>query len=341
LLRSIRLCSPAWNYNALSDWIGEPMNIFIAGGTGAIGRVLVPLLTNAGHKVVALARSADRAERLSQMGAVPVVGDVFDKVGLEKIVVDSQAEIVLHQLTAFGTKDGDPYAETIRVRIEGTRNLVAAARAAARAARVRRFIAQSISFMCRPIGDGLTDEETPLHLDAPAGVLPLANAIASLESQTLSANQMLGTVLRYGWFYGPGTSYDPDGSIPTAIRKGAMPIVGPGAGTYSFINLLDAAEATVKVLSHEACGIYNIVDDSPVRMSEWLPFAAKLLNAPVPGHLDEALARKQIGDMRVYYMNEQSGASNAKAKRDFNWQPAIPSWRTGFEALYLNKSRER
>ena len=312
------------------------MNIFIAGGTGAIGRVLVPLLVNAGHKVVALARSPDRASQLEQMGAVPVVGDVYDEVGLSRLVAESEAEVVIHQLTAFGTKDGDPYAETIRVRIEGTRNLVFAARAA----RVRRFIAQSISFMCSPVGSGLTDEETPLHLDAPAGVRPLAEAIASLERQTLDANGMSGTVIRYGWFYGPGTSYDPEGSIPTAIRKGTMPIIGAGAGTYSFINLRDAAAATVKILAQEASGIFNIVDDSPAKLSEWLPFAAKLLDAPAPGHMDEALARQKLGDMRVYYMNEQRGASNAKAKREFNWQPTFPSWRTGFEALYSNRSRE-
>jgi nucleoside-diphosphate-sugar epimerase len=251
-------------------------------------------------------------------------------------VAQSEAEVVIHQLTAFGTKSGDPYAETIRVRIEGTRNLVSAARAA----RVRRFIAQSISFMCSPSGGGLTDEETPLHLDAPAGVRPLAQAIASLERQTLDAYRMSGTVLRYGWFYGPGTSYDPEGSIPTAIRKGTMLIVGAGAGTYSFINLRDAAAATVKILANDASGIYNIVDDSPARLSEWLPFAAKLLDAPAPGHMGEALARQKLGDLRVYYMNEQRGASNAKAKRELNWQPAFPSWRTGFEALYSNRSRD-
>ena len=311
------------------------MKLFIAGGTGAIGRVLVPLLVAAGHTVVALTRSSDRATQLERMGAVPVVGDVFDAARLARWVAESEAEVVLHQLTAFGTKVGDPYAETIRVRIEGTRNLIAAARAA----RVRRFVTQSISFMCSPFGSGLTDEETPLYLDAPAGVRPLAEAIASLERQTLDASAMAGCVLRYGWFYGPGTSYDPTGSIPTALRNGTMPIVGAGAGTYSFVNLSDAAAATVKILAHEVAGIYNIVDDAPVRLSEWLPFAAKLLDAPAPGRMDEALARQKLGDMRVYYMNEQRGASNAKAKRAFNWQPAFPSWRSGFEALYLKRSR--
>ena len=306
------------------------MNIFIAGGTGAIGRFLVPILVNAGHRVVALTRSADRTSQLGKMGAVPVLGDVYDEARLARLVAESQAEVVIHQLTAFGTKDGDPYAETIRVRIEGTHNLVAAARAAA----VRRFIAQSISFMCSPSGSGLTDEETPLYLDSPPAARALAEAVASLERQTLEAKSMSGTVLRYGWFYGPGTSYDPQGAIPTAIRKGTMPIVGAGAGTYSFINLADAAAVTLKVLAQESNGIYNIVDDSPVRFSEWLPIAAKLLGGPPPGHEDVAAARKRIGDLRVYYMNEQRGASNAKAKRSFNWQPTFASWRTGFEALY-------
>jgi 2-alkyl-3-oxoalkanoate reductase len=306
------------------------MNIFIAGGTGAIGRVLVPLLTNEGHKVIALTRSADRTSQLEQMGAVPVVGNVYDEVRLARLVAESEAEVVIHQLTAFGTKDGDPYAETIRVRIEGTRNLISAARAA----RVRRFITQSISFMCSPFASGLTDEETPLYLDSPPAVRALAQAVASLERQTLDASGMSGTVLRYGWFYGPGTSYDPQNAIPLAIRNGTMPIVGAGAGNYSFINLHDAATATVRVLSHEAGGIYNIVDDSPARLSEWLPFAARLLDAPAPGHMDESSARQKLGDMRVYYMNEQRGASNGKAKRQLDWRPAFPSWRTGFEALY-------
>jgi len=308
------------------------MKLFIAGGTGAIGRVLVPMLVNAGHKVVALTRSAASTSQIEKMGAVPVVGDVYDEGRLARLVAESEAEVVLHQLTAFGTKTGDPYAETIRVRIDGTRSLISAARAA----RARRFIAQSISFVCSPSGSGLTDEETPLYLDAPPAVRALAEAVASLERQTLGAKGMSGTVLRYGWFYGPGTSYAPEGPIPTAIRNGTMPIVGAGAGTYSFINLRDAAEATIKVLARESTGIYNIVDDSPVRFSEWLPVAAKLLDAPAPGRIDEALARQKLGDMRVYYMNQQRGASNAKAKREFDWQPAVPSWRAGFEALYSN-----
>lgn len=266
------------------------------------------------------------------MGAIPVVGDVYDEALLARAVAESEAEVVIHQLTAFGSKTGDPYAETIRLRIDGTRSLVAAARAAG----ARRLIAQSISFVCAPSGSGLTDEDAPLHVDASSPVRPLAEAVASLERQTLEAAGISGTVLRYGWFFGPGTSYDPKDMIPAAIRNGKMPIVGSGAGAYSYIDLRDAAAATMKCLDREARGIYNIVDDLPVRSSEWLPYAAKLLGAPAPAREDVAAARKRIGDMRVYYMNEQRGASNAKAKRELDWRPAFPVWRAGFEALYSN-----
>jgi nucleoside-diphosphate-sugar epimerase len=305
------------------------MNIFIAGGTGAIGRLLVPMLVAQGNRVVAMTRSTDRVAQLKQMGAEPVVGDVFDPATLKELVKQAKPEIVIHQLTAFGAKDADPLAETIRIRIEGTRNLVAAALAA----NARRFIAQSISFICTPKGTGLTDETTPLYLDAPPSVRPLAHAVSELERQTLEAKGMEGVVLRYGWFYGLGTNYDPNGSIPQAISKGRMAIVGQGAGVYSFIQLRDAALATLQALTRGQ-GIYNIVDDHPAALNEWLPIAANILKAPAPGHLDEVTARAKLGDMFVYTMNEQRGASNAKAKRELNWQPLMPSWKKGFSELY-------
>lgn len=309
------------------------MRIFIAGASGAIGRFLVPMLVREGHEVIGLTRAADRAQQIEQMGATAVVGDVYDEAGLAELVKQAKPEVVIHQLTAFGAKDRDPLAETIRLRIEGTRSLVAAAQAAG----AKRFIAQSISFVCSPAGEGLTDETTPLYLDAPPAIRPLAEAVASLERQTVEAAGMTGIVLRYGWFYGPGTNYDPGGPIPQAIRKGRMPIVGAGAGTYSFINLPDAAEATLKALTRGERGIYNIVDDAPARQGEWLPYAAKLLNAPAPGQLEESLARQKLGDMLVYIMNQQRGASNAKAKRELGWAPRHPSWRAGFEALYARR----
>jgi nucleoside-diphosphate-sugar epimerase len=307
------------------------MNIFIAGGSGAIGRVLVPMLVGEGHKVVALTRSPLRAELLERMGAAPVVGDVYDEAMLTRVIADGGTELVMHQLTAFGTTDGDPYAETIRVRTDGTRSLVAAARAAG----ARRIIAQSISFMCSPVGSGLTDEDTPLHLDSPPGVRALAGAIESLERQTLDAYGTSATVLRYGWFFGPGTSYDPNDMIPNGLRAGTIPIAGSGAGMYSFIDLRDAAAATLKAVTSESSGVYNIVDDSPVRLRDFLPLIANMLGAPEPRPMEESVARQKFGDLRVYYWNEQRAASNAKAKREFDWQPMFPVWRRGFEDLYL------
>jgi nucleoside-diphosphate-sugar epimerase len=305
------------------------MNVFIAGGSGAIGRELVPMLVAAGHAVVALTRTAAGAERLRTMGASAVIGDVFDGVRLGDVVAQARPEVVIHQLTAFGATQGDPLAETIRIREHGTRNLVAAARQAG----ARRFIAQSISFVCTPLSHGLTDEQTPLYLDAPAAVRPLVQSVASLEQQTL-ASGMAGLVLRYGWFYGQGTNYDPASVIPGAIRRARMPIVGQGEGTYSFVHVRDAASATMAALARGEPGIYNIVDDAPAKLRQWLPLAARLLGAPMPTPMNEALARQKFGDLLVYVYNEQSGASNQKAKAALRWQPSIASWETGFKALY-------
>lgn len=308
------------------------MNIFIAGGSGAIGRQLVPMLVREGHHVSAMTRSSGGAARLEAMGATPAMGDVFHKGRLDELVEQARPEIVIHQLTAFGATNADPLAETIRIRTEGTRNLVDAARKS----NARRFIAQSISFICKPVASGLTDEDTPLYLDAPQAIRPLAQAVSELERQTVYDSGMEGVVLRYGWFYGPGTNYDPRDAIPSAIKKGRMPIVGTGAGTYSFVHVQDAAAATLKALTRGESGIYNVVDDSPAKLCEWLPVVAKLLDAPPPALMDEALARKKLGDMLVYVFNEQSGASNRKAKKALAWEPMIPSWSTGFTSMYTS-----
>lgn len=305
------------------------MRIFIAGGSGAIGRFLVPMLVADGHDVVAMTRRPANAASLEAMGASAVVGDVFDADGLRTLVAGARPDLVIHQLTAFG-EPGDSLAATIRVRTEGTRNLVAAAEAAG----ARRLITQSISFICSPKGEGLTDEETPLYLDAPDAVRPLAEAVAEMERRTLEAKGMEGVVLRYGWFYGPGTSYDPADSIPRSILKGRAPIVGDGAGTYSYVHVEDAARATMLALTAARPGIYNIVDDEPARLRDWLPLAAELLGAPAPATIDEATARRALGDMLVYILNEQRGASNAKARRELGWEPNPRTWRQGFHGMY-------
>lgn len=306
------------------------MRIFVAGGSGAIGRYLVPMLVTDGHHVVVMTRSSENAVALQAAGAVPVIGDVFDLTRLTELVVEAKPDVVIHQLTAFGAKDDDPLTATNRVRTVGTRNLVEAARAA----KVRRFITQSISFICSPSGAGLTNEETPLYLDAPDAIRPLAEAVSEMERLTLHTDGIDGVVLRYGWFYGAGTNYDPDGSIPRSVRKGRAPIIGDGAGTYSFIHLQDAAQATMCALAYARPGIYNIVDNEPARLNVWLPVVAELLQAPPPAHLLESKARKTLGDMLVYIMNEQRGASNAKARRELQWEPAFSSWREGFKVLY-------
>jgi nucleoside-diphosphate-sugar epimerase len=306
------------------------MNVFIAGGSGVIGRHLVPLLVHAGHRVTALTRSEAGAARLQASGAQVARGDVFERSALEACVAQARPDVVMHQLTAFGATDGDPQQATIRVRTEGTRNIVAAARKAG----ARRFIAQSIAFVSAPDGTGLADESTPLHRDAPPSMRPLVDSIATLEGETLSADGVAGTVLRYGWFYGEGTNHHPDGATARSIRKGRAPLVGEGAGVYSFIGLPDAAAATLCALESGARGVFHVVDDTPVALREWLPFVAARLGAPTPPMIDVTAARERYGDTLVYFMHEQRGASNARAKRELGWTPQQPSWRAAFEALY-------
>ncbi len=308
------------------------MNVFLAGATGAIGRRLLPMLVKEGHKVVAMTRAPEKIRDLEAMGAEPVLCDVFDVSGLNDVVKRAAPEIIIHQLTSFGATARDPLAETNRLRIEGTGNLVAAARAAG----ARRFIAQSISFLCAPKGVGLTDENTPLYLDAPEAFRPLVEAVAELERQTLSVDGIEGIVLRYGHFYGPGTFYASDGSIAASVRNGQMPIIGNGTGIYSFIHVDDAAAATILALTRGAPGIYTIVDDAPVPISEWLPVYAELLGALTPERMAETVALETIGAFLVYMMTEQHGASNTKAKRELGWQLAHGSWRDGFKALLTN-----
>jgi len=288
------------------------------------------MLVQEGHHVVAMSRSPEGAAQLDAMGATSVIGNVFDTARLCELVKRAAPEIVIHQLTAFGAKDADPLAETLRIRTEGTRNLVEAARKSA----ARRFITQSISFICRPVKDGLTDEETPLYLDASPAIRPLAQAVAAMEERTIHGSGMEGIVLRYGWFYGPGTNYDPNDTIPRAIKKGRMPIVGAGDGTYSFVHVRDAALTTMKALTRGESGIYNIVDNDPVKLSEWLPAVARFLDAPPPAHMAEALAREKLGDMLLYVFNEQAGASNLKSKKVLSWELEVPSWKIGLKALY-------
>ena len=322
------------------------MRIFIAGGSGVIGRSLVPMLLAAGHQVTALTRDPGRAAALQAQGAQAVLGDVFDAPGLSGLLCAARPDVVVHQLTAFGVKTNapgtDPLAETIRIREQGTRHLVAAMQAA----QATRLVTQSISFVCSPNpagldAQGLTHENTPLYLEGGLAFRPLVDAVAEMERLTLSTPGIAGLVLRYGWFYGEGTHYDPrSGPVARGLQKGRMPLVanaqGAGRGVYSHIAVVDAARATLLALQRQATGIYNIVDDQPVTHQVWMNHLADLLKAPPPAVMPESAARAAMGDMLAYFMTRQPGASNAKAKRELGWQPQLASWRDGFAQLYLS-----
>jgi len=256
------------------------MKVFIAGATGVIGRPLTAQLIAANHEVVAMTRSDQRAVNLRDEGATPAVCDVFDRDQLRRCVEDARPDIVIHQLTAL-PKRIDPrkiktqLAETNRLRIEGTKNLLDAALAAG----AQRFIAQSIAFAYDAAGEGLKTEDNPLYKNPPKSFEEVIGAVRGLEETTLSNADLPGVVLRYGFFYGPGTVYASDASAAEDVRRKRFPVVGNGAGVFSFIHVEDAAEATVAALQHGDPGIYNIVDDEPAVVADWLPVYAESVGA--------------------------------------------------------------
>lgn len=305
------------------------MRIFVAGASGAIGRPLVRQLLDAGHEVMGMTRRQERAKEIRAAGAEAIVCDVFDAERLREAVVVAAPEVVVHALTALPPRfnpKSDYLAPTNRIRVEGTRNLIAAARAAA----ARRLVAESVSFFYRPQGGWVKDEEAPLNEDAPGHFGAALEAIAALERQVLGTEGIEGMVLRYGWFYGPGTYYDSTGSQAEDVRKRRAPVVGKGTGTFSFVHVEDAASAAVAAVERGAPGIYNVVDDEPTPLSEWLPVYAEALGAKPPRRVPVWLARLAAGGYAATAALEMRGASNAKAKRELGWEPAHPSWRQGF-----------
>lgn len=308
------------------------MKVFLAGGTGVIGRPLTSQLIAADHEVIAMTRSDQRAANLRHQGATPIVCDVFDRETLRRCVGDAQPDAVIHQLTAL-PKRIDPrkiktqLAATNRVRTEGTKNLFDAALAAG----AKRFIAQSIAFAYGPDGSELKTEDDPLYESPPSSFVETINAVRSLEETTLGNTDLQGIVLRYGFFYGPGSVYASDGSATEDVRRKRFPIVGNGTGVFSFIHVEDAAAATVAALKQGEPGIYNIVDDEPAQVSDWLPVYAEALGAPRPSRVPRWLARLLVGPYAIYLTCDQKGASNAKAKRAFEWSQQYPTWRLGFE----------
>jgi nucleoside-diphosphate-sugar epimerase len=310
------------------------VRILVAGATGVIGSRLVPKLQAAGHDVIGLTRSSARADALRKDGVEAVLCDAFDAADVRSVVVAAKPEVVIHQLTSI-PKSINPkrvaqqFEVTDRLRTEGTRNLVDAARAAG----ARRVIAQSVAFAYAPVGGPVKAEEDPLYLDSPPPFHRLLHAVVSLEKTVTSAQDVEGVVLRYGFFYGRTTSYASDGSTAAMVRRRRFPIVGDGGGVFSFIHVDDAAHATVSALTGPA-GTYNIVDDEPSPVRDWLPAYAKALQARPPRRVPVFVGRLAAGTYGVFAMTQLRGASNVKAKRELLWDPRIPTWRVGFvEAL--------
>jgi len=305
------------------------MKIFVAGASGAIGRPLVRQLVAAGHEVTGMTRRQEKAEEIRATGAAAVVCDVFDAEALNDAVAAAAPEAVVHVLTALPPKfnpRSDYLTATNRVRIEGTRNLVAAAKAAG----ARRIVAESVAFFYEPEGDWVKDEQAPLFVDPPGRFAAARDAIAQLEDQVTGAAGLEGLVLRFGWFYGPGTYYDTDGSMAAETLKRRNPIVGAGTGTFSFIHIDDAAAAVAAALDRGTPGAYNVVDDEPAQLRDWLPVYAEALGAKQPRRVPAWLARLVAGPDLASAAIAMRGASNAKAKRELGWEPVHPSWRLGF-----------
>jgi nucleoside-diphosphate-sugar epimerase len=305
------------------------MRVFVAGANGAIGRPLVPRLVAAGHEVAGTTRPQASAEAIQAAGATPAVVDALDADALRGAVERAAPEVVVHELTAlperFNPRKRGLYDATNRIRREGTRSLLDAARAAG----ARRFVCQSIAFAYAPAAEPeVMDEEAPLNLDAPPPFSEGMRVIAEMERAVLDA-ELEGLVLRYGWFYGPGTYYGEGGSLASDVRRRRFPVVGSGSGLFSFIHVDDAAEATVAAGERGAPGVYNVVDDEPAALRDWVPAYAEAIGAPPPRRVPVWLARLVAGKM-ASSMNVQPGASNAKAKRELGWQPRWSSWREGF-----------
>jgi nucleoside-diphosphate-sugar epimerase len=310
------------------------MKVFVAGATGVIGRRLVPMLVERGHEVTAMTRSPEKADEIRAMGAAPAIRDVFDGEGLRAEIGGAAPDAIVHELTDLPPNvDPRKAAEQLegndRIREEGTRNLVDAALAAG----VRRMVAQSIAFLYAFNG-GLKTEDDPLFDDAPFPWSRSVRAMHALEDGVTKTDGLDGIVLRYGFFYGPGSSYAAGGYWAREVGRRRFPIVGKGSGVFSFIHIDDAAAATVAALEHGPPGIYNVVDDEPAPLSEWLPVYADAVGARKPMRVPKFMARLIAGSYTTRMATELRGASNRRAKSELGWQPHHPSWRQGFrEAL--------
>jgi nucleoside-diphosphate-sugar epimerase len=303
------------------------MRVFVAGATGVVGRQLVPQLVAAGHQVTATTRNPDKTTELRRLGAEPAVVDGLDAVAVGEAVARAEPEIVIHQMTAlagdFDLRHFDrTFAATNKLRTAGTDNLLAAAQAAG----ARRVIAQSYAGWTNPrTGGPVKSEDDPYDPDPPASVRPTLEAIKYLEHAVV-ASSLEGIVLRYGSLYGPGAT----DLMVGQLQRRKVPVIGDGAGVWSFLHVQDAAGAAVAALGDAPPGIYNVVDDEPAPVSQWLPVLAAAVGAKPPLKVPAWVGRLVAGETVVVMMTQIRGSSNAKAKRELGWQPAWPTWRDGF-----------
>ncbi len=305
------------------------MRIFIAGATGALGSRLVPSLVGAGHVVVGMTRSPERAVAVRRMGAEAAVADALDRDAVIAAVEQARPEVVVHQLTAMPAKpnfrriDRD-FELTNRLRTEGTDHLLAAARAAG----AKRLVWQSFTgWPYAREGGPVKSETDPLDPHPPAKMRATLDAIRHVEEAVLTADGLEGIALRYGGFYGPGTGF---GAIAEDVRRRRVPLAGDGGAVWSFVHIDDAASATHAAIESSETGLFNVVDDDPAPMRVWLPELASVLGAPPPRRVPVWLVRMLVGETGVMFMTQMRGASNAKARERLGWAPAHPSWRDGF-----------
>jgi nucleoside-diphosphate-sugar epimerase len=308
------------------------MKVFVTGGTGALGKFLLPQLLENGHEVVALTRSADKAELIERTGVTSVIADPLNKQQLTAAVRRAEPEVIIHELSALSgvgnfRKFDQEFALTNRFRTEVTDTLLAAARTIG----TRRFIAQSFcGWPYAKKGGPVKTEEDPLDPKPPESFTKTLAGIRYLEEKMRSTTFLEGVALRYGTFYGPGNSIGKGGAVYKTVRRRQLPIIGGGGAIWSFIHTMDAARATVAAISHGAPGVYNIVDDEPAKVAVWLPALARAIGAKPPYKIPHWLGELLIGKAGVAMMTQIRGCSNAKAKQELNWKPVYSSWRVGF-----------
>ena len=315
------------------------MKVFVAGATGVLGRALVPQLVAGGHEVVGMTRSASKQDLVRSLGARPVVADALDPDAVAQAVAAAEPEVIVHELTALSGKlsardmrhpERSALASmTNRLRTEATDHLLAAGRAVG----ARRFLAQSFgAFRWARTGGPVLSEADPVDPSPPGAMRPALVGILHVERAVTTIEWGEGLVLRYGGFYGPGTaiSLAPDAQMAAPIRKRLFPIIGNGGGVWSHVHVDDAAAATAIAVERGDPGIYNVADDEPAPVREWLPALASALGAKPPRRIPRWLGRLAAGEMATLMMTEARGSSNAKAKRDLGWQLRFPSWRQGF-----------